>query len=56
MSGASLRPYAREVLTALHAAGATLLLWSAGGGEHARAVAARHDRGLAALLACVGAR
>ena len=42
MSGASLRPHAREVLTALHASGVTLVLWSAGGREHARDMAARH--------------
>jgi len=51
LSGASLRPHAREILTALHAGGATLVLWSAGGREHAEDVAARH--GLAHLLAGV---
>jgi hypothetical protein len=42
MSGASLRPYARQVLTALHGSGAVLVLWSAGGAGHARCMAARH--------------
>jgi phosphoglycolate phosphatase-like HAD superfamily hydrolase len=51
MSGASLRPCARQVLTALHGAGATLVLWSAGGQQHARDMAARH--GLDHLLAGV---
>jgi phosphoglycolate phosphatase-like HAD superfamily hydrolase len=42
LSGASLRPYARELLSALHRAGATLVLWSAGGSEHATDIAGRH--------------
>ena len=49
LSGSSLRPLADDVLTALHAAGATLVLWSAGGQAHARAMATRH--GFAHLLA-----
>ena len=51
MSGVSLRPHARQVLAALHADGAVLVLWSAGGQEHARVMAARHD--IAHLLAGV---
>lgn len=51
MSGVSLRPHARQVLAALHATGAVLVLWSAGGEEHARGMAARH--GIAHLLAGV---
>ena len=51
MSGASLRPHARRLLAALHADGAVLVLWSAGGQEHARGMAARH--GIAHLLAGV---
>ena len=51
LSGASLRPLAHEVLAGLHAGGATLVLWSAGGREHGCAIAARH--GLAALFAGV---
>jgi long-chain acyl-CoA synthetase len=42
MSGSSLRPLAREVLLQLHRTGSTLLLWSAGGREHAAAMAERH--------------
>lgn len=42
VTGASLRPLAREVLEALHAQGVTLVLWSAGGGEYARRRAEEH--------------
>jgi long-chain acyl-CoA synthetase len=42
MSGSSLRPLAREVLTRLYREGVTLVLWSAGGREHAADIAARH--------------
>lgn len=49
MSGVSLRPHAREILTTLHASGATLVLWSAGGAQHAADMATRH--GLAHLFA-----
>jgi hypothetical protein len=42
LSGASLRPYARELLSTLHRGGATLVLWSAGGSEHATEIAGRH--------------
>ena len=49
LSGSSLRPLAAEVLATLHAAGATLVLWSAGGRTHAHAMATRH--GFAHLLA-----
>jgi len=45
LSGSSLRPLAGEVLAALHAGAATLVLWSAGCQEHARAMAARHGFG-----------
>jgi long-chain acyl-CoA synthetase len=48
MTGSSLRPHAAEILALLRAAGATLVLWSAGGREHAGAMAARH--GFASLL------
>ena len=51
MSGTSLRPHAREILTALHAGGATLVLWSAGGRVHAQDMAVRH--GFADLLSGV---
>jgi long-chain acyl-CoA synthetase len=42
MSGRSLRPYALDVLRGLHGDGATLVLWSAGGAEHAHAMGLRH--------------
>jgi hypothetical protein len=36
LGGRSLRPLAGEVLAALHARGCVVVLWSAGGGDHAR--------------------
>jgi hypothetical protein len=42
LSGASLRPLARPILEALHRRGALVVWWSAGGAEHARAMAERH--------------
>ena len=36
ITGTSLRPLARPVLEGLRAQGATVVLWSAGGGEYAR--------------------
>jgi hypothetical protein len=42
MSGSSLRPLAREILTALRERGAAVVWWSAGGAEHARAMALAH--------------
>ncbi|MCW2620918.1 MAG: hypothetical protein JWL64_520 [Frankiales bacterium] len=45
MSGSSLRPYALELLTVLHERGVTLVLWSAGGREHADAMSLRHRFG-----------
>jgi long-chain acyl-CoA synthetase len=42
MSGTSLRPHAMELLTTLQARGVTLVLWSAGGREHAHAMSLRH--------------
>jgi long-chain acyl-CoA synthetase len=45
ITGTSLRPLARPVLESLRAQGATVVLWSAGGGEYAqrRAVAVGID-------------
>lgn len=40
ISGEILRPYVRELLTALHASGATVLIWSAGGAGYIRRRAA----------------
>jgi len=42
MSGSSLRPFATEVLSALASSGATVVLWSAGGRDHATTMALRH--------------
>ena len=42
MTGTSLRPHAAEILTLLHSTGCTVVLWSAGGREHAAAMAERH--------------
>jgi phosphoserine phosphatase len=42
MTGTSLRPHAAEILHLLRAAGCTVVLWSAGGREHATAMADRH--------------
>jgi phosphoglycolate phosphatase-like HAD superfamily hydrolase len=42
VTGASLRPLARDVLETLHARGVTLVLWSAGGGAYARRRAEEH--------------
>jgi hypothetical protein len=42
LTGASLRPLARSVLERLRAADATVVLWSAGGGEYARRRAETH--------------
>jgi long-chain acyl-CoA synthetase len=42
MTGSSLRPHAAEILELLHDAGCTVVLWSAGGREHATAMADRH--------------
>jgi long-chain acyl-CoA synthetase len=36
ITGTSLRPLARPVLESLRASGATVVLWSAGGGDYAR--------------------
>jgi long-chain acyl-CoA synthetase len=38
-----LRPLARELLESVRSAGATLVVWSAGGAEYARRIAARTD-------------
>jgi hypothetical protein len=43
LSGSSLRPGTRELLGRLRAAGARILLWSAGGAEYARERAAQHQ-------------
>jgi hypothetical protein len=37
LTGTSLRPYVRELLTALRGGAVTVIWWSAGGAEHARA-------------------
>jgi hypothetical protein len=42
MTGTSLRPHAAEILALLHGTGRTVVLWSAGGREHAAAMADRH--------------
>jgi long-chain acyl-CoA synthetase len=42
LTGESLRPYARRVLERLRAQGATVVLWSAGGGDYARRRAEAH--------------
>ena len=42
ITGSSLRPMARSVLEVLHARGATVVLWSAGGGDYARRRAEAH--------------
>ncbi|MDT7549256.1 MAG: hypothetical protein QOE84_1650 [Actinomycetota bacterium] len=45
LSGTSLRPHARELLTALHQRGDTLVLWSAGGQEHGERIVSQHGLG-----------
>jgi long-chain acyl-CoA synthetase len=36
LGGTSLRPHARDLLVTLRSTGATVVLWSAGGADHAR--------------------
>ena len=42
LTGTSLRPLAREVLTRLHLAGHIIVVWSAGGATHAERVVTPH--------------
>jgi len=53
LGGASLRPYARELLGALRADGIRVVLWSGGGADWARAKARQFDL-LALVDGCYG--